>query len=210
MSLALHCATAGSELVTNLFAALSTKWNIIFTYSFNETFTGLPFSPLKTHSLNGRWQRSEVKLDTTPLYAATSSQERRGIARVVRDLTVLPATHAAFIRERYEPCLCLSSRNWFPFYRLRSDGRLSRHSWLVTYLSRSAFARRRRSRCHVTRHAVFTWAARWPAQRRVGVLLLLLVVVVAVCRYNVIDSVLTFLSYLCGKDISFVTEFIYC
>jgi len=30
------------------------------------------------------------------------------MARVVRALTALPATHA-FIRERYEPCLCLSS-----------------------------------------------------------------------------------------------------
>jgi len=53
-------------------------------------------------------------------------------------------------------------------------------------LSRLAFARRRRFRCHVTRHAVFTWAARRPAQRRVGfllLLLLLLVVVVVVAVY---------------------------
>jgi len=30
------------------------------------------------------------------------------------------------------------------------------------------------------------------------------------CRYTVIDSVLTFLLYLCGKDMSFVLGFIYC
>jgi len=55
------------------------------------------------------------------------------MARVVRDLTVLPATHA-FIHERYEPYLCLPSRSWSSFYRPRRDERLSRPSWLVTYL----------------------------------------------------------------------------
>jgi len=30
------------------------------------------------------------------------------------------------------------------------------------------------------------------------------------CRYTVIDSVLTFPSYMYGKDISFVLEFVYC
>jgi len=30
------------------------------------------------------------------------------------------------------------------------------------------------------------------------------------CRYTVIDSVLTFPSYLCGNDIRFVLEFIHC
>jgi len=53
-------------------------------------------------------------------------------------------------------------------------------------LSRSAFARRRRSRRHVTRHAVFTWAARRPAQRRVGVLLLLLLVVVVAVYVDIL------------------------
>jgi len=55
------------------------------------------------------------------------------MARVVRDLTVSPATHV-FIRERYEPCLCLPSRSWSSFYRPRRDERLSRNSRLVTYL----------------------------------------------------------------------------
>jgi len=43
-------------------------------------------------------------------------------------------THA-FIWERYEPRLCLPSRSWFLFYQARRDGRLSRPSWLVTYLA---------------------------------------------------------------------------
>jgi len=49
---------------------------------------------------------------------------------------------------------------------------------------------RRRSRCHVTTHAVFTWAARRPAQRCVGVLLLLLLLVVMVVVVAVYADVL--------------------
>jgi len=37
------------------------------------------------------------------------------MARVVRNLRVLPATHA-FIRERYEPRLRLPSRSWLSFF----------------------------------------------------------------------------------------------
>jgi len=45
--------------------------------------------------------------DIAPLSEATSSQKRCGVARVVKDLTVLPATHA-FIRKR-EPCFAFSA-----------------------------------------------------------------------------------------------------
>jgi len=79
-------------------------------------------------------------LDIAPLYKATPSQKRWGMAHVVRDLTVLPATHA-FIRERCEPCLCLPSRSWSSFYRPRRDGRLSRPSWRVTFIVPRWFTR---------------------------------------------------------------------
>jgi len=39
-----------------------------------------------------------------------------------------------------------------------------------TTLSCSEFARQCRSRCPMTWHAIFTWAAQWPSQRHVGVL----------------------------------------
>jgi len=39
-----------------------------------------------------------------------------------------------FIRERYQPRVCLPSRSWSSFYWPRGDGRLSRPSRLITYL----------------------------------------------------------------------------
>jgi len=47
-----------------------------------------------------RWETVDVDAH----YEATSSQKRWNMARIVRDLTVSPATHT-FVGERYKPCL---------------------------------------------------------------------------------------------------------
>jgi len=72
-----------------------------------------------------------LTLDIAPLYGPTPLQKRSGTARVFKDYTVFPATHA-FIHEWNEPYLPLPFQpKLVIIYRLRKDGRMS---YLLTYL----------------------------------------------------------------------------
>jgi len=91
------------------------------------TTVSVRVSDRKTQAFKGKVKTNveEWTLDIVPLYGPTPSQSRSGIERVLRDHTVLPATHA-FIHKWNEPYLPL------PFqpkpvliYWPRRDGTLS-------------------------------------------------------------------------------------